>query len=126
MEHGSNHRTIAQVRAEQVRSWSEVFGKYPRFGYTVLMLCRLGAQAWGAGFLFFALLMALFGNDVDHQRTHWDNVFVTVVLTLIGFYVSDLACRAARRAGLTDRLGSWSYVLGIVVVGVMYVYGWRA
>ena len=95
--------------------------------YRVPTGCReIRVQAWGAGFLYFALLMALFGNEVDYRRTHWNNVFVTVVLILIGFYVSDLVCRAARRAGLSDPLGSWSYVIGIVVTGVVYIYGWRA
>jgi hypothetical protein len=72
--------------------------------------------------LAFLTLISLF-QWVGGPTVHWDNAFPLAALFVLGFGISSILLRASRSAGLADPVGPYSYVLGAIVGGVLYVTG---
>ena len=65
----------------------------------LLFAMQFGIRALGCGFLTIMLLIAMVEGASGRSRTNWENVIVTGVLILIGFYLSHVFIPLMGRGG---------------------------
>lgn len=94
---------------------SELSTRHRWLGYLFYLTAQLGIRLWGMGLLAYAVISAIFGDDSTKEGANWDNIIIVSALILCGFWLSSTVVRATSRAGISDRIRYWSYVVGFAI-----------
>jgi len=108
--------SLWETVTETLRGWFSKSKIGKAMGYVLLYLTHFLLRFCASGLL---VLIALVGG-VSKIEIVWEHVIPLSVALAFGFLLSHYMIRAARRAGLREYLGSWSYAAGVFLGFVLY------